>query len=130
MANILLIEDEANLRESLADILNDKGYVITQVEDGLKGIQALGNNTFDVIITDLRTPTIDSISLLDQLGQRSKGAEIIVITGHLSRLTLNKSEHINVYAYLEKPFSAEYLISLIEGILKKKGEVYGKNIGN
>ncbi len=107
MAKILLIEDEPNLRESLSDILREKGFEITLAEDGRRGIELVLRETFDVIISDLRTPAMTAMNLLSRLGELSNGAAIIVISGHSSELTEQKCKEIGVVASIKKPFSGK-----------------------
>lgn len=120
MAKILVIEDDQNSRETLVNFLRKKGFLVTQAEDGQKGIDILANNTFDIIISDLWTPTLDSISLLNKLGEAAGGAAVVIMTAHLTNLSLWKSEQVNVTAYLEKPFTMDSLFALVNNIIENR----------
>lgn len=117
MAKILLIEDDSDLREVTSDILKEKGYEVIEAVDGRQGVDILVKDKFDVIVSDLRTPTMTALSLINKIGVLSKGARVIIITGHGSEITEQLSKEIKVSAYIEKPFSPEQLLSEVDKAL-------------
>jgi DNA-binding NtrC family response regulator len=78
--SILVCEDEAMLRESLAQLLRDEGYEVVAAADGLEGFEQAVARPFDLVLTDIRMPRKDGIALLGQLQQLAPQTPVIVIT--------------------------------------------------
>jgi DNA-binding NtrC family response regulator len=78
---ILLVEDEQMLRESLAQLLSDEGYQVVQASDGKAGYDAALAEPFDLVLTDIRMPVMDGMTLLKNLQHVIPQTPIIVITG-------------------------------------------------
>src|SRR5262245_65598786 len=81
MKHVLLVEDEAPLREALAEQLVDRGYSVEQAESGETALAKLAEFAFDVIITDLRLPGIDGSVVIDAALDRYPDIIAIVVTG-------------------------------------------------
>ncbi len=78
---ILLVEDEQMLRESLAQLLSDEGYQVVQAPDGKAGYDAALAEPFDLVLTDIRMPVMDGMTLLKNLQHVIPQTPVIVITG-------------------------------------------------
>lgn len=78
---ILLVEDEQMLRESLAQLLGDEGYQVVQATDGKAGYDAALAEPFDLVLTDIRMPIMDGMTLLKNLQHVIPQTPVIVITG-------------------------------------------------
>lgn len=78
---VLIIEDEAHLRRTVAAYLEDSGYVIHQAGNGREGIERFRQLRPDVVLTDLRMPEMNGIEVIRWLKQNSPGTPVIVITG-------------------------------------------------
>lgn len=78
---ILLVEDEHMLRESLAQLLTDEGYQVVQASDGKAGYDAALAEPFDLVLTDIRMPVMDGITLLKNLQHVIPQTPVLVITG-------------------------------------------------
>ena len=78
--SILIAEDEDLLRASLAELLEQEGYLVTQVANGKQAYDLALNQPFDLVITDIRMPEMDGMTLLGKLQQLASQTPVIVIT--------------------------------------------------
>src|SRR6266576_3702853 len=79
--HLLLVEDEAPLRQAIAEQLADRGYHVEQADSGEAALARIADFAFDIVITDLRLPGIDGSSLVQAAVQRYPDIIAIVITG-------------------------------------------------
>ena len=80
--HLLIVEDEAPLRQAIAEQLTDHGYHVAQADSGEAAVARLADFAFDVIITDLRLPGIDGSSVVEAAVERYPDIVAIVITGY------------------------------------------------
>lgn len=102
-ANILVVEDEANIRSSLEKILTQDGYQITAVENGEAALRSLPTHHYDLAIIDLKLPGIDGIEVLTTLIQQSPETVTIILTAHASLETAVAALRHGAHDYLFKP---------------------------
>jgi DNA-binding response OmpR family regulator len=124
---VLLIDDEASLRRSLAMGLLQKGYETEPCENGMKGLQALeeskGKKTPpQFVVVDVRLPDIDGIKLLKVIKFNYPELPVVVITGHGSETTAADAKSEKADAYLEKPFTVDELTDIFAEIPQKAAE--------
>lgn len=116
--NVLLLEDEKMLQSSIAEYLNEIGYIVEVCEDGLEAYEAVLHNSYDLLILDINTPSIDGLSLLEKLQQD----KIFIPTVFISAITdieqISKAYQLGCYDYLKKPFHLKELSLHIERLLK------------
>ena len=82
MAHILIVDDEAGIREFIADVLEDDGHEATQAEDGLAALHQLHARAFDLLITDLRMPGMTGLEFIRSVHERDIDAEMVMVTAH------------------------------------------------
>ena len=116
--SILLIDDEPLMRLSMLDALKAVGYDVHAAATGQEGLEKLGKETFEIVITDLRLPGSDGLALLQVCKQRSPRTEVIVITAHGSVETAVEAMKRGAYDYITKPFSMEELLLIVERVSK------------
>src|ERR1043166_545375 len=80
--HLLLVEDEASLRQAIAEQLGDRGYQVEQAGSGEDAIARLADFAFDIIITDLRLPGVDGSAVVEAAVARYPDIIAIVITGY------------------------------------------------
>jgi DNA-binding response OmpR family regulator len=80
-ANILMIDDDKDMCEEVADILESRGYNIKAVFDGLEGMAILENAKFDILLLDMRLPGISGLDILKKIRGEKIKLKIIVLTG-------------------------------------------------
>lgn len=80
--NILIIDDERPVRNSLGEILRDEGYSVETAQDGPEGLQKVDKQHFDVIFCDIKMPGMDGIEVLDKLTASGIDSAVVMISGH------------------------------------------------
>ena len=114
--SVLLIDDEPLIRLSMTDALKAVGYDVRAAATGQDGLVLLAENTFDIVITDLRLPGADGLELLQACKQRSPQTEVILITAHGSVETAVEAMKRGAYDFIMKPFSMEELLLIVERV--------------
>ena len=123
---ILIIEDEAALLDSYAEVLQTAGYVVTKASDGYKGLELLKANAskYSLILLDLMMPGMDGLEVLRTMGEDKNTygkAPIIVLTNMTSEKVIKEAFDLGAVSYLIKS-ELEYtdLISEVKKILGEK----------
>ncbi len=119
---ILVIEDDASIRNSLVDLLEAEEYTARGAEDGLSGVQAARAFLPDLIVCDIMMPELDGYGVLDQLRQDPATATIpfIFLTARADRTDLRKGMGLGADDYLTKPFTRADILQAIRMRLTKR----------
>lgn len=117
IGSILIADDEKEIRESLSIILNDEGYRCTTVADGAAAIEALKEQSFDILITDLKMPKADGIEVLEQSLRYSSDTLAIIITAHATVETAISALRKGAADYILKPLDFDEVIIRIKNLL-------------
>jgi DNA-binding NtrC family response regulator len=124
--NVLLADDEHTIAITLRDDLEEAGHDVVVAEDGKKAERELQGRHFDLLITDIRMPGMDGISLLKAAKGIDGNIEVIVITGHGTIETAVEAIRHGAYDYVLKPFLNEDIlrrVSTLSEFRKLKSEV-------
>ena len=108
--NILVIEDDASIREALCDVLRLAGHEAEGAEHGRAGLDALSRTTPDVILLDLRMPVMNGVEFLQEVSPRGLPSRIIVLTANPQDLPPGTN-----LPMLAKPYDIERLLRVIDG---------------
>jgi NADPH-dependent glutamate synthase beta subunit-like oxidoreductase/ActR/RegA family two-component response regulator len=120
MKPILIVEDEAIMRESLRDWLTDAGYQVETAADGEEGLKMIGEQDFDLVLLDMRLPGKSGLQVLREAKAQKPQLKGIIITAYPSVETAVQAMKTGAIEYLPKPFELDDLDKLIKGTL---GEV-------
>ncbi len=104
---ILVVDDEAIVRESLSDWLKDVGYRVFTAENGHKALEVIEKEKPGIMIADLVMPGMDGIELMKRAKAQQPGIEVIIITAYASIPTAITAMKEGAYDYIEKPFCPE-----------------------
>ncbi|MFH1640908.1 MAG: response regulator [Candidatus Omnitrophota bacterium] len=104
---ILIADDEDVIRELFERLLSRQGYKVFTAADGLKTLDMIKENNFDMLILDLKMPKMSGMELLDEIKKLKKDLIIIVITGYATVDTAKKAMRENCFDYITKPFNVE-----------------------
>lgn len=115
---VLLLEDELMLQSAIKEYLTDTGYEVTAFEDGQEAYDNISNNSYDLFIFDINTPTMDGLSLLDTLQKEKIYVPTIFISAITEIEQISKAYALGCYDYLKKPFHLKELSLHIERLLK------------
>ncbi len=121
MKKVLLIEDNQDVRENTAEILELAGYDVATAENGKIGVELAQNDIPDIIICDIMMPVLDGYGVIHILNKQEETANIpfIFLTAKTERGDFRKGMNLGADDYLTKPFDDSELLDAIEGRLKK-----------
>lgn len=122
MTKILLVDDDEMVRYSLERYLTRSGYDVTVADDGSSALTAVGNDTFDLVITDIVMPRIEGMELITTLHRLRPDLPIVAISGggRISQAEyLTTAEVLGVNATLAKPFDPDELVKIVERVLSR-----------
>ncbi|MCX7017876.1 MAG: sigma-54 dependent transcriptional regulator [bacterium] len=120
MHTLLIADDEKNTREGLKWALERKNLNIMLAADGGEALRIVRNNTVDVLITDLKMPVLDGMSLLERVRNESPATTVVVLTGHGTVESAVDAMKHGAYDYLIKPINIDELNLLVERILNNR----------
>ena len=122
MAKILIIEDEKAIRNVLSNIVieEDKNHEVDTAENGLDGFQMLTQNTYDLVLCDIKMPKMDGIELLEKAIAIQPELPIVMISGHGDLDTAVESIKKGAFDYISKPPDLNRLIHTIRNGLDRK----------
>jgi DNA-binding NtrC family response regulator len=118
--NILLVDDEEPVRDSLLLLLKNPDYRISGCGSGEEALQSLAEEHFDIIVTDLFLPDITGIEILTKAKKLSPTIEVILITGHASAETAVRAMKEGAFDYITKPLNIEELRLIIAKAVEKQ----------
>ena len=114
---VLIVEDEAIMRESLRDWLKDEGYEVETAEEGEEALEKIGKKEFSVAVLDLRLPGKDGLQVLKEATEKDPKLKGIVITAYPSIETAVTAMKMGAVNYIVKPFTPDALERAIQEIL-------------
>lgn len=116
---ILFADDEPDVRSALSKLLHVHGFVCTSVASGGEALDQLRHEEFDALISDIRMPGNDDLSLIESIPQIVAGLPVVLLTGAPTVETAARSLRLPVVAYLTKPADFNDLVRILdEAILK------------
>ncbi|MEI7480963.1 MAG: response regulator transcription factor [Elusimicrobiota bacterium] len=120
---ILVIDDDAHLRESLAEVLDLEGFDCLQAGNAKSGIESAKKHTPDVVIMDIQLPDSSGFQICQELRRYSKDFILIMMTGRfLSAEEKTQGFSLGADEYLTKPFDIQELCLRIRQLLSRKGK--------
>jgi two-component system, NtrC family, nitrogen regulation response regulator NtrX len=114
MHNILVVDDECSIRQSLKGALEDEGYKVSTAESGEACLDVLGKRSFEVVLLDVWLPGMDGLDTLQRIRDLDGAPEVIMISGHGTIETAVRATKLGAYDFLEKPLSIAKTLSLIK----------------
>ena len=117
---ILLADDEPNLRRVLSAQLERDGYEVHPVENGEQALLAFEEHHIDVLITDLRMPKLDGMALLKEVARQYPDVPVIMITAHGTVDTAVEALKLGAFDYVTKPFDRDELKHVIDKAAKTR----------
>ncbi|HUT79381.1 MAG TPA: sigma-54 dependent transcriptional regulator, partial [Polyangia bacterium] len=110
---ILVVDDEPNMRKVLRAMLEHDGHEVHVAEDGAEALRILAENHVDLMITDLRMPGMDGMGLLQRIHEQRVGLPVIMITAHGTVDTAVEAIKRGAFDYLTKPFERKTLRQIV-----------------
>ena len=116
--NILIIEDEVDIREGISEYLSEVGYEVKVASDGQEGIDLFRQNKFDLVLLDIMLPKINGFGVLSQIRETSN-VPVIMLTAMNDDYSQIMSFNEKADDYITKPFSVVILHKRIEALLRR-----------
>src|SRR4051812_22387917 len=110
MGKILVVDDQRNMRTTLAMMLRGQGYEVDEAADGAQGRELGATGAFDVVLTDLRMGEYDGIEVLRATKEAQPMTEVIVMTAYGTIESAVEAMRVGAFDYIQKPFSEQELI--------------------
>jgi DNA-binding NtrC family response regulator len=112
--SILVVDDELLIRDLLYDFFSEQGWDIVVAESGDRALELLKEKNIDVVLTDIKMPEMDGLSLVSHVKQTHPDIPIVVMTGYPSVDSAVAALRSKVADYVVKPFNINQLFKLIE----------------
>jgi two-component system nitrogen regulation response regulator NtrX len=114
---ILIVDDEAGIRRSLAGLLSDEDFEPLEAADGEKGLALLREREVDVVLLDIAMPGRDGIAILEEIRQAWPNLPVLMMSGHGNIETAVRATQLGAFDFVEKPLSFEKLLLTIRHAL-------------
>jgi two-component system response regulator HydG len=117
---VLVVDDQKNMRATTAIVLRSAGHVVEEAEDGAAALQRIGQEAFDVVLTDLRMPNVDGMELLREALRLAPETQVIVMTAYGTIESAVEAIRRGAYDFLAKPFKEDELLLRVSKALEKR----------
>ena len=118
--NILVVDDDAEVRKVLSSILSEEGYFVEPVENGRQAIRASEKTRFDLALIDIKLPDMEGTELLHRLKEKQPHMAKIIITGFPTLENAMKTINEGANGYVLKPFDIPKLLEMIRKHLNRE----------
>lgn len=116
---LLLLEDDQQLRAALASLLQDEGYEIATAADGREAVALAAKHPPDILILDVKLPGPDGLEVLQQLKEQLPELQSLVMTGYASEADSIRAIRLGVGDYLQKPFPMNDFLLAVEALARR-----------
>ena len=116
MARILVIDDDGGVRESMTRMLRGAGYTVQSAPSGEEGFDLARNDTFDVILSDMRMPGLSGLDVLRKLRDVHVDASFIIMTGFGTVDTAVEAMKLGAVDFVQKPFFRDELLMRVRDV--------------
>jgi DNA-binding response OmpR family regulator len=123
---ILIIDDDPVIGLSLKKMFGVEGYTVFTAEDGESAIRKVSDETFDLVITDVRLPDINGLTIVKEARIVQPSADIMVISGYPSLEDAREATRLGAFEYLEKPFTPDFMLHAAKRVFDRKGWILRK----
>jgi DNA-binding NtrC family response regulator len=118
-ANILLVDDEQTVLETLSGLFSLKGYNVDTAQDGGEALRKINKKEFDLLVTDIKMPMLSGLDLLKEVKRKKLDTKVVMITGYGQIPEAVSAMKAGAYDYFTKPLNDAKLLSTIERALKE-----------
>jgi two-component system nitrogen regulation response regulator NtrX len=117
---ILIVDDEAGIRESLSSILRDERYSVEAVESAELALERLSSGSVEVVLLDVWLPGMDGMEALSRIQSLPQPPSVIIISGHGTIETAVRATKLGAFDFIEKPLSLERIIVLVRNAIEQR----------
>lgn len=119
---ILVVDDEAAIRELISEVLIIAGFQVECALDGLDAINQIRRNNFDLILLDVNLPKIDGFAVLEKVRESAPTQPIIMMSARTDKDDVTHGLRLGADDYVRKPFSVEELVLRVENRLRRSDQ--------
>jgi len=112
--NVLVVDDEAILRNLLDKILKREGYSVFLAQSAMEALQTLSDNKIDIVLSDVKMPEMDGFALLRKIKEEHPGVGTIMMTGYEDAFSVKDALLLGADDYITKPFKSIEVSMIIE----------------
>ncbi len=116
--NVLIVDDEGGIRESLSAILMDEGYSVASVPTGEECLERLDSESFDAILLDVWLPKLDGLETLARIQQRETPPAVVMISGHGNIETAVRATKLGAFDFVEKPLTLQKVVLVVRNAVE------------
>lgn len=117
LSAILLVDDEQGFLDVMTRRLHRRGIRVRVAASGPEALTAASEESFDVVVTDLKMPGMDGLTLLEHLRESAPGLPVLLLTGHAGEDEAAEAVRRGAVAYLHKPCELETLLKKVDEVL-------------
>ncbi|MBP1715148.1 MAG: ntrX [Deltaproteobacteria bacterium] len=114
---ILVVDDEDRIRQSLNGVLRDEGYEVREAKEGNQALKMVESDPPDLVLLDIWMPGIDGIETLGRIKGTSPQMPVVMISGHANIELAIKAAKLGAYDFIEKPLSLEKVLLTVNNAL-------------
>jgi DNA-binding NtrC family response regulator len=114
LGNVLVIDDEKNIRRLILNEFTIEGYSVSTAKDGEEGLAKVRRKPYDVVVLDIKLPKLDGMEVLKKIKEISKSIEVIMITGYGDIKSAVASLKLGARDYVTKPFKLDDLLAIVQ----------------
>jgi DNA-binding NtrC family response regulator len=119
-AKVLVVDDEAGMRKSLAIMLRRDGYPVTEATGGTDALEQLGREVFDLVVADLNMDDLSGLEVLRHIKQTSPDIEVILMTAYGTIESAVEAMKLGAFDFITKPFQAEEILLRVRNAVDKR----------
>lgn len=116
--SILVVDDEKNVRFTVAHALQNEGYSVDSASSGIEGLQRSSSNDYDLLLIDLRMPGMTGLEMLREVRRRSPELPAVIITAYGNPQQLVEAAELGAIDFVRKPFSIQTIRSVVRSVLE------------
>lgn len=119
-AAILVVDDEPDMRQGLAETLSGEGYSVDAAADGWQALEKVKERHYDVALVDLKMPGPDGLLVLDGILRSCPDTQVVVITGHATVESAVEAMKVGAFDYVPKPFKLDQVRLVVERAVERR----------
>jgi len=111
--DVLVVDDDADIRQMLRGVLEDEGHAVAEAPDGSRALAVLGGRRFDAVLLDVKMPGMNGLEALEQIREQAPHTGIIMVSGEGSIATAVQAIKRGAFDFIEKPVDPEHLLTVL-----------------
>lgn len=119
-ANILVVDDEKNIRRTLSMVLQDEDHEVECAESAEEGLRVLSEHSFDILILDVQMGGMSGLEMLERVKASENAPEVIMMSGHATLSDAVSATRLGAFDFVEKPIDRERLLLTVRNCMEKR----------